>query len=149
MTIVRSYVAFSAVRGLFGQVSARAGMEPLTKTKQQPNCVENPLVRLVPYRYCAASILAFLAASPALAQEQAVRTSEIGFFQVHGVPDGYNLNIREQPDTNSPLVGQIPARTRKIHGFGCTDNTSTAKLWCRVKYGDLVGWVSDQFIRRD
>lgn len=124
-------------------------MEPLTEAKQQLNRLGKPLAQLVPCRYLAASILALLAASPALAQEQAVRTSELGFFQVYGVPDGYNLNIREQPDTSSPLVGQIPARTRKIRGFGCTDDTPKSQLWCRVKYGDLVGWVSDQFIRRD
>ena len=56
---------------------------------------------------------------------------------------------RERPARDAKLVGQIPFGTRKIQGFGCTNDTPAGDLWCRVKYRDVVGWVSEEFIRQD
>ena len=97
----------------------------------------------------AAACLAVLVAVPALAQQREVRTSGPGTYRVHGVPRGYSLNVREQPDTKSKLVGQIPAGTRKVRGFGCTDDTPKRELWCRVKHQDVVGWANEEFLRED
>jgi hypothetical protein len=97
----------------------------------------------------AVAFAALLLAVPAFAQQREVRSSGPGTYRVHGVPRGYSLNIREQPETGSKLIGRIPSGTRKIRGFGCTDDTPKRDLWCRVKHRDVVGWVSEEFIRQD
>ena len=70
------------------------------------------------------------------------------FYRVVGVARGDGLNIREQPDAESDLIGQIP-RNARVRGFGCTDDTRTGASWCRVKHGTLVGWGREKFLRRD
>jgi uncharacterized protein YraI len=70
------------------------------------------------------------------------------FYRVVGVARGDNLNIREQPDAESDLIGQIP-RDARVRGFGCTRDTRSGISWCRVKYGAVVGWVRERFVRRD
>jgi uncharacterized protein YraI len=70
------------------------------------------------------------------------------FYRVVGVARGDNLNIRERPDAESDLIGQIPRHAR-VRGFGCTRETRGGVSWCRVKYGAVVGWVRERFIRTD
>ncbi len=69
-------------------------------------------------------------------------------YRVVGVPLGDNLNIRELPDAESDLIGQVPPNGR-MRGFGCTDDTPSGTLWCRVKYGNVVGWVRERFVQED
>jgi SH3-like domain-containing protein len=69
------------------------------------------------------------------------------YFRVVGVPPGDVLNIREQPDAQARLVATVPFRVRRIRGFGCTTDTPTGRSWCRVKYGDAVGWTRQIYLR--
>ena len=70
------------------------------------------------------------------------------YYRVVGVARGDNLNIRERPDAESDLVGQIP-RDARVRGFGCTRETRSGVSWCRVTYGAVVGWVREKFVRTD
>jgi uncharacterized protein YraI len=67
-------------------------------------------------------------------------------YRVVGVARGDMLNIRELPDAESDLIGQIPPTARAVRGFGCTDDTPSGTEWCRVKYGPVVGWVRGRFV---
>ncbi len=86
-------------------------------------------------------VLLLLAATPAAARTE--------LYRVVGIAPGDQLNIRAQPDANSDIVGQIPPNTRRLQGFGCTDDTPTRQAWCRVRYNGVVGWVRETFIRYD
>jgi uncharacterized protein YraI len=68
------------------------------------------------------------------------------YYRVVGVKRPDRLNIRERPDPDSDLIGQIPADARRVRGFGCTDDTASRTRWCRVKYGAVVGWVRGTFV---
>jgi SH3-like domain-containing protein len=68
-------------------------------------------------------------------------------FRIVGVPPGDVLNIREQPDAGARLVATVPFRVRRIRGFGCTSATPSGRSWCRVKYGDAVGWTREIYLR--
>jgi SH3-like domain-containing protein len=69
------------------------------------------------------------------------------YFRIVGVPPGDVLNIREQPDAQARLVATVPFRVRRIRGFGCTTDTPTGRSWCRVKYGETVGWTREIYLR--
>ena len=70
-------------------------------------------------------------------------------YRVVGVARGDMLNIRERPDPNSDLIGQIPHDARRVRGFGCTDETENRTTWCRVKHGAVVGWVRQKFVKAE
>ena len=70
-------------------------------------------------------------------------------YRVVGVNRGDFLKMRERPDADAPSIGQIPPNARKLRGFGCTDDTPSGQAWCRVKYGNTVGWVRHTFLRYD
>jgi uncharacterized protein YraI len=69
-------------------------------------------------------------------------------YRVVGVARGDSLNIRELPDAESDLIGQVP-RNGRVRGFGCTDETRNRVSWCRVKYGNVVGWVREKFVEEE
>jgi hypothetical protein len=81
-----------------------------------------------------------LAAAPAAAQS----TQE--FFRVTEIRRGDSLSIRERPDADGAVVARIPANTRHVRGFGCTNETPSGHTWCRVKYGDAVGWARRRYL---
>lgn len=70
-------------------------------------------------------------------------------FRVIGVDPGDVLHIREQPDAEAAIVGAIPSDARRVRGFGCTSETPSGRGWCRVKSGDVVGWVRQKYMRPD
>ena len=86
-------------------------------------------------------VLLLLAAAPAAARSE--------LYRVVGIAPGDQLNIRDRPDANADVVGQIPPNTRRLQGFGCTDDTPSRQAWCRVRYKGTVGWVRETFIRYD
>ncbi len=88
--------------------------------------------------------LALLAALPALAQEPPRES-----WRVTGVAADDVLNIRETPDLEAPILGRIPPDARRIRGFGCEAAEPGGQEWCRVKYGDAVGWVRGRYLRPD
>jgi len=49
-----------------------------------------------------------------------------------------NVNLRAQPDSASALLTTIPAGTT-------LDGTAQVTGWYRVRYADLVGWVTKEF----
>lgn len=89
-------------------------------------------------RFAPLLVVALLAAAPAAAQSQ--------FWRVTGVEPGDVLNIRETPDPEGAIVGGIPANARRVRGFGC-EETAAGQGWCRVKYGDVVGWSRARYLR--
>jgi uncharacterized protein YraI len=92
------------------------------------------------------ALLALLT-GPALLTGSALAAQET--YRVVGIARGDSLNIRERPDADSPVVGQIPPNARRLRGFGCTDDTPSRQAWCRIKYRDNVGWVRHNFLRYD
>jgi SH3-like domain-containing protein len=85
--------------------------------------------------------LLVFAATPAAARQE--------LYRVVGIAPGDQLNIRERPDAEADIVGAIPPNTRRLQGFGCTDDTPSRQAWCRVRYRGVVGWVRETFIRYD
>lgn len=95
-------------------------------------------------RFAALVLLVTLAVLPAAAQEPPRET-----WRVTGVAPDDVLNIRETPDPNAPILGRIPPDARGIRGFGCEDAGPGGQEWCRVKYGDAVGWVRGRYLSPD
>ena len=69
------------------------------------------------------------------------------FFRVADLARGAVLTIRETPDAGAAAVGEIPWTGRRIRGFGCTTETPTGRTWCRVKYGDALGWARRRYLQ--
>ena len=69
------------------------------------------------------------------------------FFRVADLQRGAVLTIRERPDVEAPAVGEIPWNGRRIRGFGCTTDTPSGRTWCRVKYGNTVGWARRRYLQ--
>lgn len=79
-------------------------------------------------------------AGPTLADPEA--------FRVTGLPRDEALSIREGPDVGEPVVAEVPVGRRLI-GFGCTNDTPSGHTWCRVKYGDAIGWARRRYLAPD
>jgi uncharacterized protein YraI len=62
-------------------------------------------------------------------------------FRVSGIEPGSVLHVRERPEADAEVVARIPRNARGVRGFGCTNETPSGYTWCRVKYGDVVGWA--------
>jgi hypothetical protein len=56
----------------------------------------------------------------------------------------YGLNLREEPDGNSELIGFLPAGTQIILLNGLVENLEGA--WQQVHYEGLTGWVLGDFL---
>lgn len=82
------------------------------------------------------AIAAILAAAAALAQSEQV-------FRVVGVSKGDLLNVRSEPKASASVVGKIPADATAVVGAG------ECKAWCRVRYGNVDGWVDRRFLAAD
>lgn len=86
------------------------------------------------------------------------------YYAVTGVAaDGF-LNIREEASARSRKIGEIPHNARGLQNLGCTGVPSFAEWlkmsgaerkragrdrWCRVRYGNTVGWVSGRYLMED
>lgn len=83
------------------------------------------------------------------------------FYTVRGIQPGATLAVREQPSTEAPQVGEIPATGYDIRNLGCQNApsfTEWAKMseaerqaaagrrWCRVRYGAIEGWVEGRHL---
>ncbi len=93
-------------------------------------------------RRLVALVIAILAygAGPAAAEPEA--------FRVTGLPRDEPLSIREGPDAGEPVVAEVPVGRRLI-GFGCTTDTPSGLTWCRVKYGNALGWARRRYLAPD
>ena len=62
---------------------------------------------------------------------------------VVGVSSGNQLNVRSGPAKRFAIVGGIPA-----DACGVRIRRKCIRGWCRVRYGEVVGWASLGFLRR-
>ena len=68
-------------------------------------------------------------------------------FRASDIQPGEFLSIRERPDADAPALGRIPWNGRRIRGFGCTTDTPSGRTWCRVKYGEALGWARRRYLQ--
>lgn len=68
-------------------------------------------------------------------------------FRVSGIGRGSVLHVRERPDAAAEIVASVPRNARGVRGFGCTNETPSGYTWCRVKYGDAVGWARRRYLQ--
>lgn len=84
------------------------------------------------------------------------------YFQVRNVRSDDVLNMRIKPDWRSKKVGEIPFSGICLKNLGCVggltidESTLPEKeqnkirkkrpIWCKVKYKNIVGWVSGRYI---
>jgi len=57
------------------------------------------------------------------------------------------LHVRDRPEADAEVVARIPRNARGVRGFGCTNETPSGYTWCRVKYGDVVGWARRRYLQ--
>ncbi len=88
-----------------------------------------------------------LSLSVALFLSGAFAAHAVETFRPTGIEPGSTLSIREGPGSDEPVVGKIPWNARGIRGFGCTNETPSGLTWCRVKYGDVVGWARRRYLQ--
>lgn len=70
-------------------------------------------------------------------------TEEGGTYGSVGVV--VNLNVRDQPRSNAPVVGTLPIGTCLKVNF-CT--VASDGIWCRAKFGEQDGWVHKTAVRQ-
>ena len=80
-------------------------------------------------------------------------------FAVRDVRPDDTLALRTQPNANARKITGLPPQTRGLENLGCVDgktgqapaDTGPAggQLWCKVRIGSLLGWVSSRFLRED
>ena len=68
-------------------------------------------------------------------------------FRVSGIEPGSALHARERPEADAEVIARIPRNARGVRGFGCTNETPSGYTWCRVKYGDVVGWARRRYLQ--
>jgi hypothetical protein len=112
------------------------------------------------------TILALIAAAAVtLTPGQATATADgPDFYQVTGVAASDALNIRAEPDSHAPKVGEIPFDGTCVRNLGCqggltfqefTELTPQQKekrlnenpRWCKVEYKGVTGWVAGRYLR--
>ncbi len=83
---------------------------------------------------------------------------------VSGVNKGSVLNIRAEPSARANKIGTIEYNGRGLANLGCngepaftdwekmTDSQrerSKKKIWCRIRYQNIEGWVLGIYLRED
>jgi uncharacterized protein YraI len=86
------------------------------------------------------------------------------FYAVTGVAADDVLNLRSGPSPDADKIGEIPHDGRGLQNLGCEGAPTFAewqamtpeqrtesgkKRWCRVRFGDLEGWVAGRYLRED
>ncbi len=78
---------------------------------------------------------------PAPAPRPSYRGYGGGYAQVVGIrPNGF-LAVRTGPGTGYPQIGSLYPGDSGIRVFRCRGS------WCRIRYGNLVGWVYSGYLR--
>lgn len=75
---------------------------------------------------------------------QPALTEEGGAYGSVGVL--VNLNVRDQPRSNAPIVGTLPAGTCLKVNY-CS--TASDGIWCRARFGEREGWIRKVALRQD
>lgn len=90
-----------------------------------------------------ATFLFLLCAAPALSQER-VRLPDLPMlYDVTRVADNDTLNVREQPDSKSPVIGQLEPNAEGVEVVGY----STDGNWAQTNHEERAGWISTNFIK--
>jgi len=56
-----------------------------------------------------------------------------------------SLNLRAEPNTDAAILAEIPQGTELLL-IGKDDISGNGGIWAQVRYGDLVGWVSAEYL---
>lgn len=86
------------------------------------------------------------------------------YFRVHGVTSQSALNIRARPSVRSARLGTIPPDATRLRNLGCVGemsyeeweaatpgerNAARQRVWCKVQYRTVEGWVAGRFLTED
>jgi len=64
-----------------------------------------------------------------------------GYARVVGIRYNDDLAVRTGPSTAYPRVGGLPPNATGIEILECVRN------WCRIRYGNLIGWSYAKYLR--
>lgn len=57
-----------------------------------------------------------------------------------------NLNVRDQPRANAPVIGTVPGGSCVTVNY-CT--IASDGIWCRARFGEQAGWMRKTALRQD
>ena len=104
------------------------------------------------------------AASLALCAETRAGNGEPPFWAVTGVAANDTLNMREAPNSNSPIVARLAPNARGLMALGCMqlskdfnawlkmtqeERDSAKREWCKVWFKGVKGWVAGRYLKPD
>ncbi len=75
---------------------------------------------------------------------QSLALSGGDFYRISGSRAGEALQMHRTPDPRTPVVGSIPAGTRRIEHAGRCENR-----WCLVRFEGAEGWVPEATLTKD
>lgn len=119
---------------------------------------------MIHLRLHAVTLLAALACVVAVAGPARAEADGPDFYAVTGVAADDVLNIRAAPSTGAARLGEIPPDGHGIKNLGCRGGPGFAvwermseaqrrqaaqRRWCRIRYGDVEGWVAGRFLKED
>lgn len=84
-----------------------------------------------------------LSATPVLCQDHVRLPNLPVLYDVTRVGASDTLNIREKPNGNSPVVGQLGPNATSIEVVGYSSDGD----WATISNGETMGWISTDFIK--
>ncbi|MGD8368889.1 MAG: SH3 domain-containing protein [Desulfobacterales bacterium] len=85
-------------------------------------------------------------------------------WQVHGVAQGDVLNIRQEANAKSKIIGEIPPDGQCIRNIRCVGGLTLKEFttlseaekkkiererprWCLIEYNGVTGWVNGRYLK--
>ena len=86
------------------------------------------------------------------------------YWQVHGVEQGDVLNIRQEANEQSRIIGEIPSDGQCLKNIKCVGGLTFDEFtklseaekekikkerprWCYIEYRGIKGWVAGRYLR--